>query len=382
MIDRRSLPRGKACGGALTPRATHQLIDMGLGPSLDTWHRHVGITVAANERPVQLNWPTHPVFPPHGHVVRRRQFDQMVANHAVAAGAQLLEQHEAKEPIAERGFVRGAMVQSPGGRFAIRARYVLVADGGNSRFGRMLGTIRRADWPYALGARSYWETPRDCDDHLELGLDLHDRNGNVVPGYGWLFPLGDGTANVGVGVLSTAREFKSINPTHVLDNFARRVAERWDLDPSHPVGSIATGRIPLGGSVAPCAGPTFLVIGDAAAAASPFSGDGIGAAFETARIAADVLHEALTSDDATVLQRYPKLIDEQYGDQQAAGRLFARVVGRPALARELTRIVVHSRSLMEWSLRITTGMLRPDELGPAEAAYRAISLIARVAPGV
>ncbi len=221
-----------------------------------------------------------------------------MARHAAASGATLLEEHEAVEPIIERGFVRGAVVRSPQGTRRIDATYVVVADGGNSRFGRSLGTFRRPNWPVAVGVRSYWSTPRHADRAIEVTMGLEDRDGDPLPGYGWVFPLGDGTANVGIGLWSTAREFRSVNPSHLLDAHLAQVAERWGIDPSAPLDAPSIGRIPMGGSVGPTAGPTFLVAGDAAAAANAFDGEGIGAALETGRIAAGVLDEALTTGDA------------------------------------------------------------------------------------
>src|SRR3954452_22451942 len=136
----------------------------------------------------------------------------------------------------------------------------------------------------------------------------------------------------------------------------------------------------MGGSVGPKAGPTHLVVGDAAASVNPFNGEGIDYAYETARIAADVVHEALIDADPTALQRYPKLLDDEYGQYFKVARLFARVIGRPALMRELTRVGMHSRTLMEWVLRIMANLLRPDELGPAEAAYAAVEALVRPLP--
>ena len=123
-----------------------------------------------------------------------------------------------------------------------------------------------------------------------------------------------------------------------------------------------------------------MVVGDAAGSVNPFNGEGIDYAYETARMAADVLHEALSSHDASVLQRYPRLLDDEFGQYFKMARLFARIIGRPALMRELTRAGMHNRSLMEWALRIMSNLLRPDEMGPAEIAYKAIDKIVRLAP--
>ena len=381
IVERKSFPREKTCGDGLTPRAVHQLAEMGLGDQLAQFHKYNGLRATGMGRQLELQWPSHPVYPQYGYVVRRRELDTMVARNAVAAGATLLEGHEALQPIVDRGFVRGAVVQSPGGELVeIRARYVVVADGANSRFGRSLGTFRTREWPYGTAIRTYWETPRHAEPWIESALDVKDRNGNPMPGYGWIFPVGDGTVNIGVGLLSTFREFKSVNTTHLLDAYAHQVADRWEIDADHPECKATSGRIPMGGSVGPKAGPSYLVIGDAAGSVNPFNGEGIDYAYETARMAAAVLHEAIEAGDPTALQRYPSMLDDEYGEYFKVARLFARVIGRPALMRELTRAGMHSRTLMEWVLRIMANLLRPDELGPAELAYKAAANLVKLAP--
>ena len=381
IVEKKEFPREKTCGDGLTPRAVHQLDLMGLGNELKRFHRYEGLRATGMGRELELQWPSHPVFPQHGYVVRRRELDQMVAQNAVDAGATLLEGHEAVQPLVERGFVRGATVTAKGrAPFDLRARYVIVADGANSRFGRALGTFRTREWPYGTAIRTYWETPRHADPWIESALDVKDRNGNPLPGYGWIFPVGDGTVNIGVGLLSTFRDFKSVNTTHLLDAYAHQVAERWEIDPDNPECKATSGRIPMGGSVGPKAGPTYLVVGDAAGSVNPFNGEGIDYAYETARMAAQVLHEALADNDPTALQRYPKMLDDEYGQYFKVARLFARVIGRPVLMRELTRVGMQSRTLMEWVLRIMANLLRPDEVGVAEAAYRAAAKVVKLAP--
>ncbi len=381
IVERKTLPRDKTCGDGLTPRAVHQLNEMGLAEQLGRFHRYDGLRVTGVGRQFELQWPSHPVYPRHGYVVRRRDLDLMVAANAEHAGATLLQGHEAVRPIVERGFVRGATVATSGGRTRdIHARYVVVADGANSRFGRTLGTFRTREWPYGTAIRTYWESPRHAEPWIESALDVKDRNGNPMPGYGWVFPVGDGTVNIGVGLLSTFRDFKSVNTSHLLDGYARQVAERWEIDPGNRTGKAARGRIPMGGSVGPNAGPSFLVVGDAAGSVNPFNGEGIDYAYETARIAAQVLHEALASNDPSALQQYPRRIDDEYGEYFKVARLFARVIGRPALMRELTRVGMHNRTLMEWMLRIMANLLRDDETGPAELAYRAAAKIVKLAP--
>jgi flavin-dependent dehydrogenase len=209
---------------------------------------------------------------------------------------------------------------------------------------------------------------------------VKDRQGNPMPGYGWIFPVGDGTVNIGVGLLSTFRDFKSVNTTHLLNEYAHLIADRWEINPDQPTGKAVSRRIPMGGSVGPKSGPTYLVIGDAAGSVNPFNGEGIDYAYETARIAAHILTEAIRNNDPTALQRYQTMIDDEYGQYLKVARLFARIIGRPAIMRELSRVGMNNQTLMEWVLRIMSNLLRPDEIGPAEAAYKAAAAIVRLAP--
>jgi geranylgeranyl reductase family protein len=382
VVERKTFPREKTCGDGLTPRAVKQLQDMGLGEELTKYHRFDGLRCTAQGRSLELPWPEHPVFPSYGYVVRRRDLDWMVAQNAEVAGATLLQGTDALAPVIDRGFVRGAVVQPADDATPIelRARYVVVADGANSRFGRALGTFRTKEWPYGTAIRTYWESPRHDEPWIESALDVKDRNGNPLPGYGWIFPVGDGTVNIGVGLLSTFRDFKSVNTTHLLDSYAHMVADRWEIDAGHPTGRPVSGRIPMGGSVGPKQGPTYLVVGDAAGSVNPFNGEGIDYAYETAHMAADTIHEALVDRNPLALSDYSRQLQAEYGQYFKVARLFARVIGQPALMRELTRVGMHSRTLMEWVLRIMANLLRPDEVGPAEAAYKAAAALARLAP--
>jgi geranylgeranyl reductase family protein len=314
-------------------------------------------------------------------VVRRRDLDLLVAENAVAAGATLQQGVEAVTPRLRSGLVAGATVKGKDGRARdIAARYVVVADGANSRFGRALGTSRNRSWPQGMAIRGYYASPKHDDPWIESALDVRDRSGASLPGYGWIFPVGDGTINVGVGLLSTFRDYKRVNTTRLLDEFVATAPAYWGISPDTACGPPTGGRLPMGGSVTPTVGPTWVVIGDAAATVNPFNGEGIDYAYETGRLAATLLNEALTTGDGLALQRYPRVLEEEYGLYFKVARAFARIIGNPALMRELTRVGMQSRTLMEWVLRIMANLLRPDEVGAAEAAYSAVAAIARMVP--
>jgi len=130
----------------------------------------------------------------------------------------------------------------------------------------------------------------------------------------------------------------------------------------------------------PNVGPNWLIVGDAAGSVNPFNGEGISLAYETGRWAAEAVGTALSTGDGLALQRYPERLEEMYGLYWKVARAFVRAIGNPSVMRELTRVGMQSHSLMEWVLRIMANLLRPDELGPAEAAYKLVAALVAVAP--
>ncbi len=383
IVERKRFPREKTCGDGLTPRAVRQLEDMGLGGRLAAeCLRYDGLRSIAHGVTLELAWPDHPDFPPYGYVVRRRDLDEMVADTAVKAGAVLRTGTEALTPVIEAGLVVGAVVRDTetDTKSEIRARYVVVADGSNSRFGRALGTARDRTYPLGMAVRGYFRSPRHDDPWIESHLDIRDRNGDHLPGYGWIFPVGDGTVNVGVGLLSTFAGWKDINTSHLMDAFCATAPASWEISPETSCGVPTGGKLPTGLSVKPAAGATWLSVGDAAGTVNPFNGEGISVAYETGRIAADVIDIALRANDRSALRTYEERLQETYGLYFKVARLFVRAIGNPAVMRELTRVGFRSRSLMEWVLRIMANLLRPDELGPAELAYRAIAGVVALGP--
>ncbi|MCZ7628190.1 MAG: FAD-dependent monooxygenase [Microthrixaceae bacterium] len=220
----------------MTPRAVHQLDEMGLSGALEAYHRFDGLRAVAHGRSLELAWPEHSVYPSHGYVVRRRDLDTLVADKAAAAGATLLTGTEARSPLRFAGRLVGAVVTDTAGDVTreLRAHYVVVADGSNSRFGRTLGAVRDRAMPQGMAIRTYFESPMHAEPWIESALDVRDRAGKSLPGYGWIFPVGDGTINVGVGLLSTFRDWKSVNTSHLMAEFAATLPGYWGIDPEHP----------------------------------------------------------------------------------------------------------------------------------------------------
>jgi geranylgeranyl reductase family protein len=402
LVEKKRFPREKTCGDGLTPRSVRQLEDMGLAGALAGAHRYDGLRACAYGRTLELPWPTHPSFPSHGYVITRHDLDHLVAERAAKAGATVWQGAEAVDPLADpdrsedSGLARtdlprcgGAIVRDhqTSETHAVRARFVIVADGANSRFGRALGTQRDRSWPMGMALRGYYRSPRHDDRFIESHLDIRDPSGSVVPGYGWVFPLGDGRVNVGVGLLSVEGRWKGVNTTHLLDAFVAGAPKSWGLSPETACGPPTGGKLPMGLAVGPRIGPNVLAIGDAAASINPFNGEGIAYGYETGRLAAACTGRALLAQDDQsraqgALMDYEVRLQEAYGLYYRVARDFVRLISSPRTMQVCVSSGMRWRAFMALLLRIMANLLRPDDLGAAEVAYAALAAVASAEPGV
>ncbi len=388
LVERRATPTIVARGDVLVPAACRELVDLGIDLGSVGGHVLDGARLWHGGRSIALRWPDDD----EGWAVSRSALDTALLDHARDAGVNVLTGAEATDPIVERGFVRGATivpneaigVADPADHLAevtdVRCRFLVVADGARSRFGRGLGTTRDRRWPYALSAACYFESDRGGDTWVDTVLGLAGPDDTPVAGHGWVNPVGDGRVDVGVTVLSSYRNVRGVNVVKLFDEFAHSTAERWRFDPAARLTDPARMRIPLGGSIGPKMGPTFLVVGDAAGMANPFNSHGVTGALLTGRIAADVLDEALSVGNSTTLQQYPALLDDALAQYHKVGRLTARFLGRPWLLRTALRSGIRSEAAMGAALRIATNELRDGETGGAERAYRLATVLTRFAP--
>ena len=380
VVERKSFPRDKTCGDGLTPRAIYQLDEMGFDFSAPGFHRVTGLRSYAGDKVMlEMSWPDHSRFPDWGGVIRRRELDQQVADLARGQGVAVLEQTEAR-PLVDDGSLAGVELRSNGSVETVRPKVVIVADGALNRFGRHLGVTRRKDYPLGLAARGYYRSPRSSDPFLESQLDIRDRAGATMPGYGWVFPLGDGTVNVGVGLLSTFKRWKQANTTRMMADWVNAAPEYWGLSEESRLTDPVGGALQMSFSRSPLAGPNWLVIGDAAAAINPWNGEGIAYAYETGRIAAELAGQAVATGDTEALTRYPGYLDREYGLYYRTARIFVKLIGRPAVMRTLAHTGLRNRPLMEWTLKVMANLLDEDERGIGEEVFGALQGLARAVP--
>ena len=368
LADAAVFPRDKTCGDGLTPRAVAALRLLGMGDLLDGRPQIEGLELHGWGAQQRVPWPSGR-FPACGSAMSRMEFDDALRRFALAQGAQMLSGVKAVGAETDGGRVRSVTVQRGGERADVRVGQVIVADGVRSGLGKVLGRQWHRDTAYGVAARSY--APSGRADHPWMGshLELRDPAGGLLPGYGWVFPLGDGRVNVGVGALATAKRPASMALKPILQHYARMVGTEWELT-GDPTG-IASALLPMGGAVSGIAGRNWLLIGDAAACVNPLNGEGIDYALETARFAADLLAE---SADHT--RAWPAILTSEYGTAFAAARRVAAMLTVPQSVPLLGRPGIRSARLMSLVVRVMGNLITPDDADLVARAWRGAGRVA------
>lgn len=349
--------RDKICGDGLTPRAVKALDDLGV--SLDDAHRIDGLRMIANSTVRQLDWPGLAPFPAHGAVWPRRKLDQRLMELASEAGAELLWEHDALPVLDVDGRVIG--VEVDGRRW--ESDLVIVASGAPGAVTRMLGADRDPDEPFGLAIRTYAESPRHAERYLEACLTLRDQHGAPVPGYGWMFPCGDGTVNIGVGALSTMKGFKKLNLNTLQDSYRALVSEDWQLGPD--LERPRAWRLPM--STLRRFGPGWLAIGDAAGLVNPMNGEGIDYGLESGIVAADLF----LADPASAPAAYDREIGERFDAFLRTGRRFSFLVGHPWILRSGLRVAVGTQGIAGVTLQVMGNLVDGSTPGAGGWTMRA-----------
>lgn len=369
LVERASFPREKACGDGLSPRAVRALLKMGIDPDGPGFERVIGLRTYSRTTTIELLFPELEDLPNYGLTCKRTDLDELLARRAENAGARLMERTEAVSVVRRDGWVTGASVRRlEDGEDAppveVRARFVIASDGASARLGSQVGARRILRRPLGIAARRYYRIVRHPGPWFESWIDLWEGD-QQLPGYGWLFPLADGAVNLGAGLLNTFRGFKDVSAQRLLAAFAKMVPQGWGVSEETALGPVLSGPLPMGLDRTPPAVPGMLLVGDAAGMVNPFNGEGIAYAMESGEVAAELVYEAIVRGRPALAQMYPTVLRERYGRYFAAGRGFARMIGKPEIMRASTRLLLPNRRAMAFALRVL-GNLTDGRKGDAQ----------------
>ncbi|MCW2132235.1 geranylgeranyl reductase family protein [Arthrobacter sp. VKM Ac-2550] len=398
VLEKTSFPREKVCGDGLTPRAVREVQLLGLPHEESAgWRRNKGLRLIAGGRRLELAWPELSDFPDYGLIRTRLGFDEELARHAEAAGARVLERHSVSTALRnDAGRVTGvrANILDERGRKTgqtqdFSADVVLAADGNSTRTALSLGIEKRDDRPLGVAVRTYFTSPRHDDDWMEGWLELPDAQGNPLPGYGWVFGVGDGTSNVGLGILNSSRSFGKLDYKQVLRDWTAAMPNEWGYNPENQVGEIRGAALPMGFNRTPHYSPGLLLLGDAGGMVSPFNGEGISYAMESARYAAELIadtfgrlggsHGQILSQAGfdSSLSRYAGIIQGHWGSHFTLGRVFAGLIGKPAIMKLALRTGMPVPVLMRFVVRMLANLTDQDGKGFED---RVIHLLEKLTP--
>ena len=395
VLEKSAFPRDKICGDGLTPRAVKQLVGLGLDIDAPGWQRNRGLRIVGAGHRLELPWPELASFPPYGLVRTRMDLDEILARHAEKSGARLQERTAVTGPVVDERTgrvvgVRAKPVDDRGRRTGDEVTYsapvVIAADGVSARIAVSLGLERRDNRPMGVAVRTYYTTPRHDDPWMESWLELwapatEHTGPQLLPGYGWIFGVGDGTANVGLGILNTSKAFQNVDYKDILRRWLANTPEEWGFRDENMVGRIGSAALPMGFNRKPHYTRGVLLVGDSGGMVNPFNGEGIDYALESGQIAAQTVLQALARPDTAgrerVLEGYAAALDSAYGGYFTLGRVFAKMIGNPTFMKQATKFGLPREALMKFMLKLMANLTDPRG---GDVSDRIINGLSKVAP--
>jgi geranylgeranyl reductase family protein len=399
LLEKAAFPREKVCGDGLTPRGTKQLIAMGIDVSPEAgWIRNKGLRIRGAGHVLELDWPDLASHPNYGLTRSRLDFDEMLARQAVKAGARLRERTNVTAPILDErtGHIVGVTARpvddqgrrlpgSDGQDLEFRAPLVMAADGNSSRLSISMGLHKRDDRPMGVAVRTYFTSPRHDDDYLESWLELWaddpvEPGPKLLPGYGWIFGMGDGTVNVGLGILNTSHAFGKVDYPDLLKRWLAHTPAEWQFRDEFMTGPIRGAALPMGFNRQPHYTRGLMLLGDAGGMVNPFNGEGIPYAMESGQLAAEIAaqaHRRQPNQRERALSAYPKALKQMYGGYYTLGRVFVKLIGNPEVMRLCTKHGLSHTTLMKFTLKLLANLTDPRD---GDVMDKIINGLTKVAP--
>lgn len=359
VIDSATFPRDKACGDGLTPRAIAEMEQLGLGDWLTGRIAHRGLRMRGFGGEVEVLWPG-PSFPAHSSAVARLELDDRIRKVAEESGATMRLGSKVVDVQHESSGRVGSLTLADGTE--VRCGQLIVADGAKSTLGRKLGRRWHQETVYGTAARGYLKTPRSDDPWLTSHLELRSPDGAVLPGYGWIFPLGNGEVNIGVGALSTTKRPADLALRPLISYYTDLRRDEWGFE--GPPRAVSSALLPMGGAVSGVAGPNWMLIGDAAACVNPLNGEGIDYGLETGRFAAEML------DSPDLARLWPALLTDHYARGFSVARRLALLLTFQRFLPATGPLAMRSTTLMRIAVRVMANLVTDEDADWVARAWR------------
>lgn len=335
LVDKASFPRDKTCGDAQGRKAANIMKELGIYddyvklPGQPVY----GITLSSPDgAQVHLDVADRS-GPSPGYVHKRQIFDNHLFQSAKKMGVQT-KILQVKDVIVEDGFVKGISGLNENGQIEeLRSKLLLGADGSLSVVARKFGLADNPPEHNISALRIYYKGVKGTTDRIEL--HLVDK---LIPGYFWIFPLPNGEANVGLGMIIKDMQDKKINLKQaVLDEIKNNPLFKDRFAEAQIVDDVKGWTLPIASYHRKNHGNGFLLLGDAAGLIDPLSGEGVGNAMISGKVAAEVALQALSENkfDEKFLKKYDKELWKIIGDEiktshrvQVLGKKFPNLINK------------------------------------------------------
>lgn len=361
LADAEEFPRDKPCGDGLTPRAIAELDRLGLSDRLEKRARNWGLRAAGFGQELYLPWPGGSL-PRFGGAVPRTELDATIRDNALQSGAKEVTGRAVGVDRGTANAVSAVRFKGPDGAFTVKCRTLVVADGARSQLGRSLGRQWHRSTAYGVAARAYVTSERSDDPWISSHLELRGENNEILSGYGWVFPLGDGTVNIGVGTLATDKHPADVNLRRLLQHYRGSQEQPWGLhgELDRPWSAL----LPMGGAVSGVAGTNWVLIGDAAGCVNPLNGEGIDYGLETGRLAAELIAAGEPA------RAWVSVLQSHYGSAFSIARRLAGLLTVPGLLPTAGPWGMRSRSLMTIALRLMGNLVTDEDQDAVARLWR------------
>jgi geranylgeranyl reductase family protein len=362
LVDAAVFPRDKTCGDGLTPRAIGELQRLGLEDWLRARTVNQGLRAHGFGQTLLLPWPGGSL-PDWGSAVARTELDDHLRTTAIKAGARALDGARAVEVRWSDDRVSAVVLRTAEGDVDVACDRLVVADGVRSPLGKRLGREWHRDTVYAVAGRSYVDSAMSDDPWISSHLELRDEQDEILSGYGWVFPLGNGSVNLGAGTLATAKRPAEVAIKPLMQVYADTIAEDFKLHGE--LRNSTSALLPMGGAVTNVAGRNWALIGDAAACVNPLNGEGIDYGLESGRLVVETMAE-----HADLAEVWPQLLRDQYGEAFSIARRLAGLVTVPGVLKALGPAGMRSDWLMTLALRWMGNLVTDDDRDRAARVWR------------
>jgi menaquinone-9 beta-reductase len=362
LTDAAVFPRDKTCGDGLTPRAIGELERLGLGDWLRAHTVSQGLRAHGFGQTILLPWPGG-TLPNWGSAVARTELDDHLRTTAIKAGARALDGARAVDVRREAGRVTTVVFRRGDDTLEVDCKHLIVADGVRSPLGKVLGREWHRDTVYGVAGRSYVSSTMSDDPWISSHLELRGDHGEVLSGYGWLFPLGNGEMNLGVGTLATAKRPANLKVRDLMTSYADQQRAPFGL--GEELRAPTSALLPMGGAVTGIAGPNWALVGDAAACVNPLNGEGIDYGLEGGRLVAELI-----ADGADLATAWPATLTHHYGESFSIARRLAGLVTVPRVLATLGPAGMRSDWMMTLALRWMGNLVTDEDRDRAARVWR------------